>query len=73
MIIHVIEKTKQRNGWGCRGERGSNRIFGDGDTEVRLGGESSHRGLVVTNLTSAHEDSGSIPGLLQWVRDPALL
>ena len=33
---------------------------------------SSHCGSVVTNPTSIHEDEGSIPGLAQWVNDPAL-
>ena len=34
---------------------------------------SSRRGSVETNLTSHHEDTGSIPALTQRVKDPLLL
>ena len=37
---------------------------------VKMG--SSHRGSEKTNLTSIHEDTGSIPDFAQWVKDPVL-
>ena len=33
---------------------------------------SSHFGSAVRSLTGIHEDLSLIPGLTQWVKDPAL-
>ena len=43
------------------------------ETSKKMMRGSSQCGSMVTNLTSIHEDVGSIPGLAQWVRDLTLL
>ena len=35
--------------------------------------KGDRHGSVEMNMTSIHEDSGLSPGLVQWVKDPALL
>ena len=46
-------------------------------TDLILGQEEASSGVPVVaqrvaNLTSLHEDTGSIPGLPQWAKEPAL-
>ena len=45
----------------------------DQGPEIRGHQMDSHGGAEVMNLNNIREDSGSIPGLAQWVKDPALL
>ena len=40
--------------------------------DKNLGASNSHRASAETNLTSLCEDTGLIPGLAPWVKDPAL-
>ena len=43
----------------------------EADTEIKKETvRSFHSGSVVMNPTSIHEDTGLIPGLAQWVKDP---
>ena len=49
---------------------------GEKGQEKRPGKQSVYRvpimAQLLPNLTSVHEDAGSIPGLAQWVKDLAL-
>ena len=46
--------------------------FAEIQAELKALKRSSHLGAAETNPTRNHEVGGLIPGLAQWVKDPAL-
>ena len=55
-------------GWKCSISDGS--VGHRAESKFTTG--SSHRGSAETNPASTHGDLDSIPGLVQWVKDPTL-
>ena len=62
--------TRKKREAGCRAEFFKYSLLSKYRKNANI--RSSRCGSMLTNLTSIHEDAGSIPGLAQWVKERVL-
>ena len=67
-VIYTLWKRRKSRRGDEEGKKKKWRIFPD-----KFHSRSSHHGAAEMHPTSNHEVAGLIPGLIQWVKDPALL
>ena len=65
----MVTTRKRKKGKGCGIETLALFVTGLINTKKNW---SSRIAQLFTNMTSSHGDTGSIPGLAQWVKDPVL-